>query len=101
VNVIGDFDTPPDALGDGYRVEARIVVWQGNDVLKVPSSALFRREGDWSVFMLDNGRARRRAVQIGRRNARDAEVVGGLEEGTVVILHPTAQVDDGVRVEPL
>ena len=83
------------------RNRGQLLVWQGKDVLKVPSSALFRREGDWSVFVLENGRARRRAVQIGQRNAREAEVVGGLGEGSVVILHPTDQVDEGVRVKPV
>jgi HlyD family secretion protein len=101
VNVIGDFDAPPAALGDGYRIEARIVVWERDNVLKVASSALFNRDGQWSVFILDGGRARRRPVEIGRRNAREAEVLSGLGEATPVVLHPSDQVDDGVRVEPL
>ena len=101
VNVIGDFVTPPVPLADGYRVEARIVVWERDGVVKVPSSALFRRAGEWNVFVVDGGRARRRAVHIGQRGTTEVEVLGGLDEGTRVVLHPSDQVDDGVRVAPL
>ncbi len=101
VNVIADFVTPPGPIADGYRVEAHIVVWEGRDVLKVPTSALFRRHGAWCVFVVDAGRARRRSVEIGQRSAADAQVLGGLEAGDTVIVHPSDQVDDGVRVKPL
>jgi len=101
VNVIADFVTPPGRIADGYRVEAHIVVWEDSDVLKVPTSALFRRQGAWCVFVIDAGRARRRPVEIGQRSGNDAEVRGGLEAGDTVIVHPSDQVDDGVRVRPL
>jgi HlyD family secretion protein len=101
VNVIADFETSPVPIADGYRVEARIVVWEAADVLKVPTSALFRREGAWSVFVVDRGRAYRRAVEIGQRSALEAQVLRGLDEGARVIVHPSDQVEDGVRVAPL
>ena len=101
VNVIADFVTPPGPIADGYRVEVHIVVWEGSDVLKVPTSALFRRQGAWCVFVVDSGRARRRQVEVGQRSATDAQVLGGLEAGETVIVHPSDQVDDGVRVRPL
>jgi HlyD family secretion protein len=101
VNVIGDFVAPPVPLADGYRVEARIVVWERDGVVKVPSSALFRRAGEWNVFVIADGRARRRAVQIGQRGTMEVEVLRGLDEDAQVVLHPSDQVDDGVRVAPL
>jgi HlyD family secretion protein len=100
VNVIGDFVDPPDGLGDGYRIEARIVVWQSEDVLRVPSSALFRRGEGWAVFVLDGAVARRREVEIGARGPFAAEVKSGLEEGEPVVLHPSDRLADGVRVKP-
>lgn len=100
VNVIGDFVDAPGALGDGYRLEARIVVWRADDVLRVPASALFRRGEGWHVFGVENGRARLRAVGVGQRGVEAAEVVSGIEPGTGVVLHPTDRVADGVRVEP-
>ncbi len=100
VNVIGDFETSPPPIADGYRVEARIVVWEATDVLQVPASALFRRDGVWNVFAVDGGRARRRTIEIGQRGAFEAQVLRGLDEGDQVIVHPSDQVEDGVRVAP-
>jgi len=98
VNVIADFVDPPEGLGDGYRVETRIVIWEAADVLKIPGSATFRGRDGWSVFVIDNGRARRRVVQIGHRNQIEAEVLGGIATGDQVILHPSNQLREGVRV---
>jgi HlyD family secretion protein len=100
VNVIGDFVDPPGALGDGYRLEAEIVVWRAEDVLRAPASALFRRGGDWHVFAVDGGRARLRAVEVGHRGTDAVEIRGGLEPGIGLVLHPTDRIEDGVRIEP-
>jgi HlyD family secretion protein len=99
VNVIADFVDDPGKLGDGYRIEARIVVWKGDNVLKIPSSALFRRRDAWNVFVVEGGRARRRAIEVGHRNPFEVEVLGGLQEGDLVVVHPSDTLDDGVRVE--
>jgi HlyD family secretion protein len=100
VNVIGDLLDPPAVLGDGYRVEARIVTWAADDVLRVPNSALFRTGGGWSLFVEQEGRARLREVRVGHRGASEAEVLDGLAEGEQVILFPSEQIRDGVRVRP-
>jgi HlyD family secretion protein len=99
VNVIGDFVDPPGALGDGYRLEARIVVWEGESVLQAPGSALFRRGEDWHVFVVGRAVARLRRVEVGHRGSDATEIVGGLAEGEEVVLHPTDRLADGVRVE--
>jgi HlyD family secretion protein len=101
VNVIGDLPHPPSTLGDGYRVEARIVTWEAADVLKVPNSALFRTGTEWGVFAVEDGRARLRQVRIGRRGAAEAEVVEGLAPGEQVVLFASDRIRDGVRVRPV
>jgi HlyD family secretion protein len=98
VNVIADFVDSVVPLGDRYRVEVRIVVWEGGDVLKLPGSALFRTGDGWSVFTVERGRARRRDVTIGHRNPFETEIVAGVREGEVVIRHPTDRITDGARV---
>ncbi len=101
VNVVMDFEDPLgawSALGDGYRVEVRIVVWEGDGVLKVPTSSLFRRGDDWAVFAVSGGRTEMRVVEVGRRNGAFAEVVSGLREGEPVVLHPSDSLRDGSRV---
>jgi HlyD family secretion protein len=100
VNVIIDFvdDADPASLGDGYRVEVRIVTWRQESVLKVPVGALFRRGQEWAVFIVENGRAREQIVQIGQRNDREAEILKGLSEGQTVVLHPPDTLHDQQRV---
>lgn len=98
VNVIADFIDPPSPLGDGYRVDARVVLWEDPNVLKVPASALFRTSANWSVFVVEGGRARRRAVDVGQRNATEAQIRNGVRDGEQVILHPANDLKDGARV---
>ena len=99
VHVLVEIEDPPeqhDSLGDGYRVEARIILWEGSNVLKVPTGALFRYRDGWAVFRFVRDRAIRSSVTIGRMNASEAEVLGGVAENDEVILHPSDQLDDGV-----
>ncbi len=98
VNVIGDLLDPPAGLGDRFRVEAQIVLWESRDVLQVPSGALFRDGDRWAVFTLEAGRARRRPVQLGHRNPEAAEILDGLKAGETVIVHPSDAIEEGVRV---
>lgn len=101
VNVIVDLVDPIQnrrALGDGFRVEARIVVAEARDVLKVPASSLFRPPTGWAVFKLVGGRAVETKVEVGRQNGLEAEITAGLEEGDQVVVHPSDQIVDGVAV---
>jgi HlyD family secretion protein len=98
VNVIADFVDPPGRLGDGYRVETRIIIWSGANVLQAPSSALFRQGSAWCVFLIEGGKARRREVEAGHRGETATEILRGLDEGATVIVHPTNQIADGARV---
>ncbi|PZD70907.1 Macrolide export protein MacA [Acaryochloris thomasi RCC1774] len=96
VNVIANFANPPRSLGDGYRVEAQIVVWEDEDALKVPLSALFRcGDQDWCTFVAEQGKAQRRQVVIGQRSSLEAAVDEGLKAGDQVILHPSEQIKAG------
>jgi HlyD family secretion protein len=101
VNVIVDFVDPPaarTALGDGFRVEARIVIDEADDVLKVPTSALFRVGKESAVFKVVDDVAERQIVKIGRQNGLEAEVIEGLSADDRVVIHPSDQVEDGVHV---
>ncbi len=102
VRVISDITSPPEKwerLGDGYRVQTRFILWEGSDLVIVPASALFRHEGGWAVFVVEQGQARRRAVRIGQRNGLEAEVLEGLQAGQTVITHPDSSISDGTPVQ--
>ena len=97
-----DFNDPAGAwaaLGDGYRVEVRIVIWEAADVVKVPTSALVREGDTWAVFVVDGDRIRKTAVVVGQRNSEEAEIRSGLDAGRPVVVHPSDRVSDGVLVE--
>lgn len=99
VNVIADFIDGPAALSDGFRVNARILLWKADDVIKLPVSALYRQGENWCVFVIDGGRARQRQVTIGHRGALDVEALAGIKTGERIIRHPSNDIREGRRVQ--
>jgi len=101
VTVILALDGPPEdwrGLGHGFRVIARIDIWQDDDVLTIPVGALFRDGQDWATYVLREGRAAVQKLDLGERNEELAQVLDGLQAGDQVIQHPSDQVYDGIRV---
>jgi HlyD family secretion protein len=88
------------ALGDGYRVEAQIVVWESDAAITVPTSAVFRHAGDWALYVVDGGRARLTKVKLGESTPRQVQVLSGIEPGQRVLIHPSDRVRDGAAVAP-
>jgi HlyD family secretion protein len=88
------------SLGDGYRVEAKIVVWESADVVKVPASSIFRHDGSWALYAIEDGKARLTRIEVGERTPREVQSESGLEPGARVVIHPSDAVKDGTPVEP-
>ena len=86
-------------LGDGYRVEASIVVWKGDGILKVPANATFRHQDGWALFAIEGGKAVTKPIEIGRRTGLEVEIKSGIDETATVILHPSDEIDEGTLVE--
>lgn len=100
VYVVAEFVDAPAGLGDGFRLTGRIVVWESDDVLKIPVSALLRCADQWCAFVVELGRAALRTLQIGRRNLSEAEVLDGLTSGDQVIRFAGNDLKPGLRVTP-
>lgn len=101
VNTVIRFNSSVESfqgLGHGFRVETRIVIWEAEDVLSVPASALFREQGEWAVLRVDEGTMALQRVQIGRNNGVQAQVLAGLEAGDSVVLYPASGLSEGQRV---
>jgi HlyD family secretion protein len=101
VRVVADMVSGPEdyrGLGPGYRVLARFVIWEDPDALQVPTAALFRQGEGWAVFLADEDRVALRPVEVGREAGLWTQVLGGLAEGEVVIVHPGNDVEDGARI---
>jgi HlyD family secretion protein len=80
VKVILDLTSPRErwrTLADGFRVEIEFVQWESPGTLQLPSSALFRSNGRWAVYVEDGGRARKAEVEIGARGGLAAQVRPG------------------------
>ena len=102
VLIISDFTSPAEQwrrLGDGYRVEARFILWHEDDVLQVPASSLYRYQQGWAIFVVENNHAKRRVVKVGQRNGLTAQILEGVNEGEQVVNHPSDDVEDGRRVK--
>ena len=104
VFVIADFSDPIErraSLGDSYRVEARVVVWEKPDALRAPAGALFQRAGTWWAFAVEGGRARLHRLEVGRSNGVQTEILTGAADGRPLVVYPGDKVADGTRVTPL
>ena len=102
VNVIADLLTPPEnrpGLGDQFRLEARIFTWETNQVLKAPAGALFRHSREWGAFVVENGRAKLRSVELGHASDSEVQVLAGLQNSEEVILYPGERIRDGQKIK--
>ncbi|MDZ7654249.1 MAG: hypothetical protein U5L03_17655 [Burkholderiaceae bacterium] len=106
VNVIVDLVTPAEqwqALGDQFRVDARIIVLEQSAATVVPVAALFRPPGatgeDWAVFVIRGARAEQRAVKVSARGPLQSSVSSGLAAGEQVIVYPSDRLADGGRIK--
>lgn len=102
VLIISDFTSPAEQwqrVGDGYRIEAKFILWHEDDVLQVPASSLFRYKDGWAVFAVENNHAKRRVVKVGQRNGLVAQILEGINEGEQVVNHPSDDVEDNRRVK--
>jgi len=101
VLIIVDITSPPEkwnVLGDGFRMETHFIIWEGEDILQVPASALFRSGAGWAVFIEEKGKARKRIVEIGQKNGLAAEILSGLKEQEKVVAYPEDSINDGTKI---
>lgn len=98
VHVIADPVGSLWPLGEDYRIQGNILLWQQDAVLKLPGSSVFRVGNEWRIFVAERGRARERSVIIGQRNRDEVQIIRGLREGEQVIRFPSRQVSDGARI---
>lgn len=100
VNIVADLAERAVALGDRYRVELRVVVWEGSRVLRIPANALFRSDTGWAAFVTEGGRVHRREIAVGHRTPGLVEVLGGIREGDLVVRNPGDRIVERSRIRP-
>lgn len=87
------------AVGEGFRVDATLVLEQQDDALIAPAAALVRDGPGWSVFVVEDGRSRRRPVDLVERNPDVAWLASGVPPGALVVVYPGPGLADGERVQ--
>lgn len=100
--IIIEFVAPPakwQGLGDNHAISAQITTMTVDHVLKIPADAIVAEGQGGSVFVVEDGRAHKRTIKLGPRDAQEAVVESGLKEYDRVILSPAASIKDGVRVK--
>jgi len=103
VPVVVDLDEPREkwaTLGDGYRVEARIVIEERRGVLRAPVGAVLRHGDGWAVYAITAGRAKLVPVVLGSQSNLDVEIKQGLAERDMVVTHPGEKVKEGEKLAP-
>jgi HlyD family secretion protein len=98
VNVIAEFLESPQPLGAGYRIEAGIVVWEEDNILTVPTSAIFQRTDTWQTYVVVDEKIELRSLMLGQRGREYAQVIDGLSTGDTVVLYPSELIEEGIEV---
>jgi HlyD family secretion protein len=102
VNVVLNITDPYASwqhLGHGYRINARVIVWEADAVNIVPLTALFRHGDGWALFIDDGGVAQLRPVVVGHRAGLAVEAVEGVAPGEQVVVNPSERIEDGTRLQ--
>jgi HlyD family secretion protein len=102
VNVVVDITTPYDTwkgLGDGFKVDVRVLVQIEDNAVMVPVSALFPIGSRSGVFVLDSGRVNLQEVTVKARNGTQAWVPEGLAPHTQVVVYPDIKLEDKAKVK--
>lgn len=102
VRIVADILTPREeweALGNHYRVQAEIILWEETDVLQIPRSAVFPYGDAHAVFIMENGQAQRRPITIGMQSGLRTQVLDGIQEGEWIVNHPDERIEEGTRIQ--
>lgn len=102
VNVLIDLDAPAALLrplGDGFKVDVRVLVQVVEPAIMVPVSALFPIGSRSGLFVVEGGHAHLKEVSVEARNGESAWVKTGLAVGTQVIVYPDSKLKDQVAVK--
>jgi membrane fusion protein (multidrug efflux system) len=100
LRVRGIVENPDGLLLPGAFVTVEIPVEQQTAGVLVPSQALVPSVSGQAVYVLENGKAALREVEIGLRTSNEVEVRSGLAVGDTVLTSNLLRLRPGVPVEP-
>ncbi len=92
-------DNSDKSLLPGIFGKVQLINEQKTQVLTIPVNALVGNEGDYSVFINDNGTAKKQKVTIGETNDNSVEIASGVNDGDQVICTNTSTLQDGDKID--
>lgn len=99
VSVEVDIPSITEGLKIDFDTDINILIGSVKDVVKIPSEAIKSdKEGNASVFVVEDGRAMERKIKLGIQSDMESEVKAGLKTGERVILNPTSSLVDGAVI---
>ncbi|ALB46317.1 efflux RND transporter periplasmic adaptor subunit [Clostridium beijerinckii] len=94
-------DNGDKSLLPGIFGKVQLISEEKAQVITVPISALAGNEGDYSVFLNDNGIAKKQKITIGETNENNVEITDGIKEGDQVICTNISTLQEGSEVDAI
>lgn len=94
---------PGGKLKAGMFAQGEILTGVAANAVMIPAAALYRDDRSArtaSVFVLEGGKACRRAVRVGHEQESKIQVIEGLRPGEQLIAEQSIEISEGVRIEP-
>lgn len=90
--------TQPAGLRQSQRVSARLLIEEKSKVMLLPRGPFVESEGGRFVYVVENGVATRRAIQLGATSISAVEILSGLKDGDKVVISGTDVFENAVSV---
>jgi RND family efflux transporter MFP subunit len=94
-----ELDEHGGRLRPGLVARFEVITGDPKTEIRVPLDGVFERFGSQHVYVIEDGIAHRRAIQLGSVRAGFAEVTDGLEPGDTVVTKGVTRVVDGSKVQ--
>ena len=89
-------------LKPGFFAEVTLATETHRDAIVVPEGAVQASESGFVAYVVEEGRARQRPVQIGLRTGDGGvEILAGLAAGQTLVVEGSDRLSDGIAVEPV
>lgn len=94
-----EFRNPGNILKAGTTVEVKIATYSNPDAIVVKQKNILKEKDLFFVYILQDGKAEKRNVRLGRRQNLDVEILEGLDSGDELIVEGQLLLDQGVKVK--
>jgi membrane fusion protein, multidrug efflux system len=99
VKVTVEVSQAPDAVRPGSFIDVKLITQRHDNSVLIPKKALVEEAGEKYVFMIVQGAAARKIVEIGFMDDQNAEILNGVKTGDSVVIAGQGSLRDGIKTE--